>query len=600
MKPNNLLISSSGELKLADFGLARPFGDATLAMTSQTVTRWYRAPELLYGSKYYTGAVDIWAMGCIFAELMLRTPYLPGESDLDQLNTTFRALGTPTEDEWPGMTQLPDFVEMKKYPKAQLNLLFTAASPNALDLLGRMLCYNPSKRITTYEALGHPYFADLPAPTRPENLPKITKPIAETEEEKELRKRKIAEDAIKKNLVKYNIETIDDITESSNDGKTTVYWVEYEDLPFEKILESERAGDSKIISCAYCIRKGLIRKVQVANNINYYNSKHKDSSLISGTPFTWIFELDDIDYLDEVLIDNYDLKMKLEENESKEVGVVEGQSNKERFIIKPSITNKGEGIHIFDSIEGLEQILENEFSMASDSEDEECEESEEEEESTTAQRQNQGGLLMAGNITSQLKEFVVQKYVDNPILLRKYGERKFHIRVYVLAMERMNVYVYREMLALFATNKYNTNDINDTHAHITNTCVQPDGVKQIENEAEGLVHRFWDLGPDAIDVEHVYRQIKDLTGDLFKAVLSQPTSFQPWENCFEVFGLDFLVDSNQRAIFLEANAYPDFKQTGSKFDYLIEGFFACVVKTLVSKVSKGSGDADIENLDQVL
>ena len=64
-------------------------------------SRWYRPPELLFGCRYYSTAVDIWSVGCIFAELMLRIPYLPGESDMDQLKTIFRALGTPTEEEWP-------------------------------------------------------------------------------------------------------------------------------------------------------------------------------------------------------------------------------------------------------------------------------------------------------------------------------------------------------------------------------------------------------------------------------------------------------------------------------------------------------------------
>ena len=63
--------------------------------------RWYRPPELLFGSRYYGSAVDIWSVGCIFAELMLRIPYMPGESDMDQLKTIFRALGTPTEEDWP-------------------------------------------------------------------------------------------------------------------------------------------------------------------------------------------------------------------------------------------------------------------------------------------------------------------------------------------------------------------------------------------------------------------------------------------------------------------------------------------------------------------
>ena len=101
LKPNNLLIASDGQLKLADFGLARDFADPGHKMTCQVITRWYRPPELLFGARYYSSAVDIWSVGCIFAELMLRIPYLPGESDMDQIKTIFRALGTPTEQEWP-------------------------------------------------------------------------------------------------------------------------------------------------------------------------------------------------------------------------------------------------------------------------------------------------------------------------------------------------------------------------------------------------------------------------------------------------------------------------------------------------------------------
>lgn len=148
-------------------------------MTAQVITRWYRPPELLFGAREYTYGVDIWSVGCIFAELMLRTPYMPGENDLDQLNTIFRALGTPDEKDWPGMNTLPDFMEFKKYPKPRpgdWSNLFSAAPSEALDLLQKMLKFDPSTRISAKESLLHQYFRSRPQPTPPEKLPKLSRP----------------------------------------------------------------------------------------------------------------------------------------------------------------------------------------------------------------------------------------------------------------------------------------------------------------------------------------------------------------------------------------------------------------------------------------
>ncbi|GJE91045.1 serine/threonine-protein kinase crk1 [Phanerochaete sordida] len=175
LKPNNLLISANGQLKLADFGLARDFADPGYKMTHQVITRWYRPPELLFGARYYSTAVDIWSVGCIFAELMLRTPYLPGESDMDQVRTTFRALGTPTEEDWPGHKKLPDYFDAGQYPKTQLRDLFTAATTECLNLLAKCLIYDPYKRISAKEALFHPYFTAMPYPSHPSKLPKPAK-----------------------------------------------------------------------------------------------------------------------------------------------------------------------------------------------------------------------------------------------------------------------------------------------------------------------------------------------------------------------------------------------------------------------------------------
>ena len=127
LKPNNLLMNQDGVLKIADFGLAKFYGSPNRQYTHIVVTRWYRAPELLFGARNYGTGVDVWAVGCILAELLLRIPFLAGDTDLDQLAKIFQALGTPTEENWPGHNKLPDFVQFKTYPSTLLSDIFTAA-----------------------------------------------------------------------------------------------------------------------------------------------------------------------------------------------------------------------------------------------------------------------------------------------------------------------------------------------------------------------------------------------------------------------------------------------------------------------------------------
>ncbi len=167
LKPNNLLMDPMGNLKIADFGLARNLNQSYEKLTSNVVTRWYRAPELLFGARYYTGAVDVWAVGTIFAEMMLRTPYLPGSDDANQLVITIQALGTPTEDIWPGVSHLPLYNNLTVYPaptRGELRRRFAAASDAALELLEGMMIMNPGKRWTCEEALLSRYFLEEPLP----------------------------------------------------------------------------------------------------------------------------------------------------------------------------------------------------------------------------------------------------------------------------------------------------------------------------------------------------------------------------------------------------------------------------------------------------
>ncbi|XP_009618062.1 cell division control protein 2 homolog A [Nicotiana tomentosiformis] len=163
LKPQNLLIDRrTNALKLADFGLARAFGIPVRTFTHEVVTLWYRAPEILLGSRHYSTPVDVWSVGCIFAEMVTQRPLFPGDSEIDELFKIFRVMGTPNEDTWPGVTTLPDFKSaFPKWPSKDLATIVPNLDGAGLDLLDKMLRLDPSKRITARNALEHEYFKDI-------------------------------------------------------------------------------------------------------------------------------------------------------------------------------------------------------------------------------------------------------------------------------------------------------------------------------------------------------------------------------------------------------------------------------------------------------
>jgi len=165
LKPQNLLINKKGELKLADFGLARSSGIPVRSYSHEVVTLWYRPPDVLMGSRNYSTSIDIWSAGCIFAEMVTGRPLFPGSNANDQLLRIFKKLGTPTEESWPEVKQLPDFKDdFPRYPTISLKTLVPGLDEDGYNLLEQMLRYNPNERVSAEKAMRHPYFSDVILP----------------------------------------------------------------------------------------------------------------------------------------------------------------------------------------------------------------------------------------------------------------------------------------------------------------------------------------------------------------------------------------------------------------------------------------------------
>ncbi|KAL4955730.1 putative cell division control protein 2 kinase [Aspergillus filifer] len=159
LKPQNLLIDREGNLKLADFGLARAFGVPLRTYTHEVVTLWYRSPEILLGGRQYSTGVDMWSCGAIFAEMCTRKPLFPGDSEIDEIFKIFRLLGTPDETIWPGVTSFPDYKpSFPRWRREETHNLVPGLEEDGLDLLEALLEYDPARRISAKQACMHPYF----------------------------------------------------------------------------------------------------------------------------------------------------------------------------------------------------------------------------------------------------------------------------------------------------------------------------------------------------------------------------------------------------------------------------------------------------------
>lgn len=168
LKPQNLLINEKGELKLADFGLARAKSVPTKTYSNEVVTLWYRPPDVLLGSTEYSTPIDMWGVGCIFYEMASGRPLFPGSTVEDELHLIFKVLGSPTEDNWPGIARSEELASYKFPPYTAESLVVKAPRLDAdgIGLLSSFLLFQAKKRLPAREALKHPYFASFPPEIR--------------------------------------------------------------------------------------------------------------------------------------------------------------------------------------------------------------------------------------------------------------------------------------------------------------------------------------------------------------------------------------------------------------------------------------------------
>ena len=178
LKPANMIINEHGIIKIIDFNSCKIYGSPYRIHTQGITSLWWRAPEQLLGSGYYGPAIDIWALGCIFAELHLRRPLFGGhkehETDIDMLQRIFALLGTITRENWPEYYKLPQQMKFTRVERTDLSTVFQMTmkenSP-AIELLEAMLQLDPNQRPSAQEVLNHRYFQEGTPPCLPSELP---------------------------------------------------------------------------------------------------------------------------------------------------------------------------------------------------------------------------------------------------------------------------------------------------------------------------------------------------------------------------------------------------------------------------------------------
>jgi tubulin---tyrosine ligase len=337
----------------------------------------------------------------------------------------------------------------------------------------------------------------------------------------------------------------------------------YESIDFE--FAADHAQSCLVNS--YMIRKALIRKHYLSTTVDHWVAKNPASVLKTHMKRSEAFELDYAEFLDDALVEAFDLRESMDRNEQLTEGPDSKLEELQWWILKPGMSDRGQGIRLFSLLEELQDIFDGWEEDRPDSDDDD--DDDDDDDKAAAEANKSGDYLN----TSHLRHFVAQPYIHPPLLV-KGNPNKFHIRTYVLCVGGLKVYVYKHMLALFAAKPYTApwEAPDDIESFLTNTCLQ-------DSPNDNAVQRFWDLALPESSRSAVCKQICAVTGEVFEAAArAMPIHFQAMPNAFEVYGLDFIVDAAGEAWLLEVNAFPDFKQTGDELQEIVAGFWRGVMR----------------------